>query len=109
MANEGFENCFEQARGQIVPKDEEESKSTKSNKSLQEQEVPRVHYNASVSDGASAATSQATSRTGKSVTINLESVILLENKLFRIANNVKTMRQLKNPNAGLAALNAYAA
>lgn len=56
-----------------------------------------------------AVSSAMTNRSGRQVTINLESVILLENKLFRVVNNVKTIKQLTNPNANLAAINAYAA
>lgn len=43
------------------------------------------------------------------MTINLESVILLENKLFRIFQTVKTIKKIPTPNPTQAAINAYAA
>lgn len=42
------------------------------------------------SDGTSA----MTQRVAKQVTVNLESVIILENKLSRVFNNVKSIKQL---------------
>jgi Dullard-like phosphatase family protein len=59
-----------------------------------------------MSDAASTA---MTHRTGKQVTINLESVILLENKLFRIFNTIKTIKLITTPNPTQTLANTYAA
>lgn len=59
------------------------------------------------SDGTASAA--LTSRTSKQVTINLESVILIENKLLRVVNSVKSLKQITLKTQNTAALNVYAA
>jgi uncharacterized coiled-coil protein SlyX len=43
------------------------------------------------------------------VTVNLESVIILENKLSRVASNVKQIKQLNFITANQTAINAFSA
>lgn len=93
---------FEQARDQIKQSCDRNDEEVKSQGGISEYRSCQSRQ----SDGMSAA---LTSRTTKQVTINLESVILLENKLLRVFNSVRSLKQVTQKTQNAAALNVYAA